>query len=64
MKKYFYFTLKARFFLNIFKFLSWFFWSSREKRLDLKDKANFESYDLKTWLTNYYNTHIAQYLTT
>ena len=34
-----------------------------EKRLDLKDKVNFKIHDVTTWLTNNYNTHIAQYLT-
>ena len=26
-------------------------------------KATFKMYDVTTWLTNNYNTHIAQYLT-
>ena len=34
-----------------------------KKRLDLKHKANFKIYDVTTWLTNNYNTHIIQYLT-
>ena len=33
-----------------------------EKRLDYKDKVNFEIYDATAWLTKNYNTHIAQYL--
>ena len=33
------------------------------KRLDQKDKVNFRIQDVATWLTNNYNTHIAQYLT-
>ena len=37
----------------IFKFLP---------SLDWKDKVNFKIYDVTTWLTNNYNTHIAQYL--
>ena len=32
------------------------------KRLDLKDKVNLKFYDVTAWLTNYFNTHIAQYL--
>ena len=34
-----------------------------KKRLDLKDKVNFEIYDVTVRLTNNGNTHIAQYLT-
>ena len=33
-----------------------------EKRFDLKDKVNFNMYDVKTWLTSICNTHIDQYL--
>ena len=33
-----------------------------KKRLVLKDKVNFEIYDVTAWLTKNYNTHIAQYL--
>ena len=40
MKNAFYVTLKALFFLKIFKFLSWYF-GHVEKRVDLKDKVNF-----------------------
>ena len=32
------------------------------KRPDQKDKVNFKIYEFKAWLTNNYNTHIAQYL--
>ena len=60
-KIYFYFTLKALFVLNIFKFLSWLF-GHVEKRLDSKDKVSLKIYDVSTWSTNNYNTHIAQYL--
>ena len=28
-----------------------------------KNKINFKIFDVTTWLTNNYNTHIAQYLT-
>ena len=31
------------------------------KRLDEKDNFNFKNHDVITWLTNNYNTHIAQY---
>ena len=34
-----------------------------QKWLDEKDKLNFKIYDVTTWLTNNYNSHIAQYLT-
>ena len=62
MKNAFYFMLKALFVPRIFKFLSWQFGHAR-KRLDLKDQVNFQIFDVTTWLTNDYNTHIAQYLT-
>ena len=58
----FYFTLKALFVLKIFKFLSWLF-GHLGKRLDQKDQVNFKISDVKTWLTNNYNTHFYQYLT-
>ena len=32
------------------------------KRLDQKAKINFNVYDVTTWETNSYNTHIAQHL--
>ena len=62
MKNAFYFTLKALFVLKIFKFLSWLF-GHVEKRLDQKDKVDFEIHDVTIWLTSNLNTHIAQYLT-
>ena len=34
----------------------------QEKRLDEKDKVNFEIHDATTRFTNICNTHIAQYL--
>ena len=61
MKNAFYFTLKAVFVLKLFKLLSWLFghvW----KWLDHRDKVNFETYDITTWLTNSCNKHIAQCL--
>ena len=32
------------------------------KRLDKKDKVKFKIYDVTAWLTNNFDTHIAQYL--
>ena len=61
MKNTFYFTSKVPFVLNIIKFLSWLF-GDIAKRLDKEDKVNFKFYDVTAWLTNDYNTHIAQYL--
>ena len=58
----FYFILKARFVLKIFKILSWIF-GHVEKRHDLNDKFSFKIYDITAWLTHNYNTHIAQFLT-
>ena len=60
-KCFFYFTSKSLFVLKIIKFLSWFI-GHVAKRLDKKDRVNFKFYDLKVWLTNNSNTHIAQYL--
>ena len=31
------------------------------KRLDYNDKVNFKIHNVTTWLTNNYNTHIAQF---
>ena len=47
IKNAFCFTSKALFVLKIFKFLSWLF-GQVAKRLDKKDKANFEFYDVTT----------------
>ena len=63
MKNPLYFVWKAFFVLKIFKFLSWLL-GQVEKRFDLKDKVNSKIYDVTTWLTSNYNTHVAQYLTT
>ena len=60
MKNAFYSISKALFVLKIFKFLSGIF-GHVEKGLDWKDKVNFKFYDVKAWLTNNFNTHIAQY---
>ena len=57
----FYFILKVIFVLKIFKFLSCLL-GHVEKQLDYKDNFNFKIYDIPTWLTYSYNTHIAQYL--
>ena len=56
IKNDFYFILKALFVLKVFKYLYWLFGHVYEK-----DKVNFEIYDVTAWLTNNYNTHIAQY---
>ena len=61
MENAFYFTSNALFALKIFTFLHWLF-SHVSKRLDYKDKVNFKFYDVTDWLTNYFDTHIAQYL--
>ena len=53
--------LEARFVLNIFTFLSWFF-GHAGKRKDKKAKVKFKIYDVTDWITNNYNIHIAQYL--
>ena len=58
MKNTFYFVLKASFILKIFKFIL----VMQEKWLDYKDEVNFKIYDVTTWLTSNYNTHIAQYI--
>ena len=50
LKKAFYFTLKALFFLKIFKFLSQLF-GHAGKRIDSKEKFNFIIYNIKTWLS-------------
>ena len=62
MKDAFHFILKAVFVLKVSKFLSRLF-RHKEKHLEKKDNINFEFYDATTWLTNNYNTNIAQYLT-
>ena len=38
------------------------FFGYAEKWLDKKAKVNLNFYDITTWLTNDYNTPIAQYL--
>ena len=60
VKNSFYFTLKAPFVLKIFRLLSCFF-GHVAKRLNKKDKINFKFYEVKVWLTNNRDTHIAQY---
>ena len=61
MKNTFYFILKAIFVLKKFKFFE--FLVTLKKRLDHKDKVDFKTHDVTTWLTNNCNRHIAQYLT-
>ena len=58
LKNAFCFTSKAVFVLEIFKFLSWLF-GHVAKQFDQKDKVNFKIYDVKAWLTNNSNAHIA-----
>ena len=58
MKNVFYFTLKAIFHFEILKFLFWIF----GQRLNEKDKVNFKSYNMSSWITNNYNTHIATHI--
>ena len=61
IKNAFYFTSKALFVLKIFKLFFRLF-GHEEERPNKKDKVNFKFYDVTTWLTINYNTHIAQYL--
>ena len=61
MKNAIYFTSKALFVLEIFKFLSCLFGHVAE-RLDKKGKVNFNIGDVKAWVTNNCETHIVQYL--
>ena len=60
IKNAFYFILKA-----FSRYLNFCldFCGMQKKRLDQKDKGNFEMYDVTAWLTKNYNTYIAQYLT-
>ena len=61
MRNVFPYTLKSLFVLKVFKFLYELF-GHVEKRLDWKDKVNFNIYDVTTLETNNYNAHIYQYL--
>ena len=60
IKNNFYFILRALFVFKTFKFLSLLF-SHLKKRLDWKYYVDFKIYDVTTYLTDYYNTHIPQY---
>ena len=51
MKNGFYFTLKALFLLEIFKFLSWLLGFE-------KVKVNFKMYDVAEWTTKNCNSYI------
>ena len=62
MKNAFSFILKAIFVLKIFKFLFWLFGYAEKTGL-IRKIVNCKIHGVKTWLTNNYNTHIAQYLT-
>ena len=53
-KKLFWFSRFLRFCLDVF-------FAHVTKRLDKKDKVNFEFYDVTAWLANNRITHIAQY---
>ena len=59
MKNAFYFILETLFVLKVFKSLCWLF----DHVVKTEDTINFKIYDVTTWLTNNYNTHIVQYLT-
>ena len=61
IKNAFYFTLKALFVLNIFQFLSRLF-GHVEKQLDKKNKVEFKTFDVTTWLASNCVAVIAQYL--
>ena len=61
MKNAFYFTLKTLSVIEILTFLSGFF-GYPEKRLDKKVEVYFKINDVTAWITNSYNTCIAQYL--
>ena len=63
MKNASYFILKALSSISRFLTFCLYFLGMQKKRLDQKDKVNFKIYDVTTWLTKNYNTHIAQYLT-
>ena len=64
IKNAFYFIRKGLFVLNIFKFLSCFFWACRKNSLIRKISfISIKLYDVTTWLTNNYDTHIIQYFT-
>ena len=54
MKNPFLFTLKAFLVLKISKFLYWLF-GHVGKRLDQKEKFDFEIYDIRIWVTKNYN---------
>ena len=61
MKNAFYFMLIAFFVLKTFTFLSWFY-VHVVKPPNKTAKVKFKIYDVTNWITNNYNTHIAQYL--
>ena len=53
---------KALFVPEMITLLCFLVFGHVEKRLDKKAKINFKIYDVTDWTTNYYNTHITQYL--
>ena len=61
-KNVFLFHLRSFFRSQDFYIFVLTFWSCRKKRLIRKTRfQSFKVYDVTTWLTNFYNTHIAQY---
>ena len=62
-EKCFLFHLKSPFSFSRYLIFCLDFFFIQKKGLDQKDKFNFEFYDVITWLTNNYSTHIVQYLT-
>ena len=63
MKNTFHFILKLKVFKSL-KYLNFCpdVFGNVVIRLDKKAKINFKIYDVTTWETNNYNTHIPQYL--
>ena len=63
MKNTFHFILKPKVFKSL-KYLNICpdIFGLVVKRFDKKAKINFKIYDVTTWETNNYNTHIPQYL--
>ena len=59
MKNAFYFILKLFSFSRYLNFCLDFL-GMQKKRLDQKDKVDFEIYDVTAWLTKDYKTHISQ----
>ena len=58
MKNAFYFIFKTQDILIFYHD----FLVMQKKRLNQKGKVNLKIYDVTTWLTNNFNTHITQHL--